>query len=35
MELYIVLGASLIVWISLFVFMSRLDSRIKDLESRK
>ena len=35
MELYVVLATSLIVWISLFVYMSRLDAKIRELEERK
>ena len=35
MELYVVLGVSLIVWIGLFFYMSRLDGRIRDLENRE
>ena len=35
MELYVVVGVSLIVWCGLFFYMNRLDSRIRDLEKRK
>ena len=35
MTLYVVLGVSLLVWISLFFYMKGLDGRISDLENRE
>ena len=31
---YVTMGVTLIVWIGLFVFLMRLDKRVKDLEKR-
>jgi hypothetical protein len=35
MELYVVLGTSVILWIGLFVFMARVDAKVRDLENRE
>lgn len=32
---YVALGVTLAVWIGLFVFLWRLDKRVKQLEDRK
>ena len=34
-ELFVVLGVSLIVWIGLFAYMARMDARIRNLEERE
>ena len=35
MELYIVLGTSLLVWAGLFGYMARMDAKVRDLENRE
>jgi CcmD family protein len=35
MELYVVLGTSLIVWMGLFFYMARVDAKVRDLENRE
>lgn len=35
MELFVVLGTSLIVWAGLYFYMARVDARVRDLESRE
>lgn len=35
MELYIVLGTSLLVWGGLFAYMVRMDAKVRDLENRE
>jgi CcmD family protein len=35
MELYVVLAASLVVWIALFMYLMRVDARVRDLENRE
>ena len=35
MELYVVLAASLVVWIALFLYLARVDARVRDLENRE
>ena len=35
MAIYVVLGTSLVVWLGLFFYMSRLDARLRDLENRE
>lgn len=35
MELYVVLGVSLIVWAGLFGYLARVDAKVRDLENRK
>jgi CcmD family protein len=35
MDLYIVLGTSLIVWMGLFFYMARVDAKVRDLESKE
>ncbi len=35
MELYIVLGTSLLVWAGLFGYMVRMDAKVRDLENRE
>jgi hypothetical protein len=34
MELYVVLATSVLVWGGLWLYMARLDGRLRDLESR-
>jgi len=34
-EIFIVLAVSLVVWLSLFAYMARLDGRIRSLEERE
>jgi len=35
MELYVVLGTSVILWIGLFAYMARVDAKVRDLENRE
>lgn len=35
MELYVVLGTSVIIWIGLFAFMARVDAKVRELENRE
>jgi CcmD family protein len=35
MEIYVVLGASLVVWLSLFAYLVRVDARVRGLEERE
>jgi len=35
MELYVVLGSSLVVWVGIFTYLARLDARVRDLENRE
>jgi CcmD family protein len=35
MELYVVLAASLVVWIGLFAYLFRVDARVRELENRE
>jgi CcmD family protein len=35
MELYVVLGTSIIIWIGLFAYMARVDAKVRDLENRE